>query len=65
MAIKFGLEQQGHIETIEKMATEWESLGAGIQSISFWERVGIEIGWDAFTACAWYCRYLRKQIKQQ
>jgi hypothetical protein len=57
--MKFGLEQQGHIPTIERMASEW-GKGA-LHSLPFWEKIGKEIGWDGFSACAWYCEYLNKQ----
>ena len=59
MSIKFGLEQQGHIETIERML---EDLGSNEYS---WKKIGKEIGWCPETACYHYVWYLRTKVKNQ
>lgn len=61
LKIQFGLEQQGHIKTIEKMLTEFGSA----RSEYIWEKIGKEIGWDYKTAAFYYIEYLREQIKKK
>lgn len=57
--VVFGLEQQGHIDVIEKIIKEHGN------SVWVWkEKIAPEIGWDAFTACTYYLDYiLEKQSK--
>jgi len=55
--IKFGLEQQGHIQTIEKMLNEFGSA----KSEYIWEKIGKEIGWCPRTASLYYLEYLRNK----
>ena len=55
--IKFGLEQQNHIETIESILSD---LGSNEYS---WQKIGKEIGWDSNTACYHYVRYLHEKWK--
>jgi hypothetical protein len=57
--IKFGLEQQGHIDTIEKMLDEFGSA----TSEYIWEKIGKEIGWCHKTAAFYYIEYLRSKGK--
>lgn len=57
MNVKFGLEQQGHIQTIERILDEY-----GVNEYA-WNKIGKEIGWDANTACYFYVKYLRKKSK--
>lgn len=57
--IKFGLEQQGHISTIEKIIDE-----LGFINEHTWEEIGKEIGWCPQTACYHYMRYLRKELNE-
>lgn len=70
--IKFGLEQQGHIETIEKELKRWNDnfekeypkSGANMAySVHVWESIGKKIGWHPFTAALHYFEYL--ESKQQ
>ena len=56
MKISFGLEQQGHIPTIERML---EELGNNEHA---WDRIGKEIWWCPKTACYHYIDYLRKKL---
>lgn len=56
LKIQFGLEQQGHIATIEKMLEEFGSA----TSEHIWEKIGKAIGWDGKTAAFYYIEYLRK-----
>lgn len=51
--IKFGLEQQGHIETIEKTLDE---LGSNDYS---WKKIGELIGWCPNAARDYYIVYLQ------
>ena len=53
--LKFGLEQQNHIETIGKILND---LGSNEYS---WEKIGKEIGWCPKTACFHYITYLREK----
>lgn len=55
LTVQFGLEQQGHIPTIEKMLDEFGSA----RSEYVWQRIGQAIGWDYKTAAFWYIEYLR------
>lgn len=61
LKITFGLEQQGHIPTIEKMLDEFGSA----RSEYVWEKIGKEIGWCHKTAAFWYCEYLRGKLKSK
>ena len=50
--VRFGLAQQGHITTIERMLAEGKT----------WEDIGREIGWCPKTAedhYEWYLDYVR------
>jgi hypothetical protein len=47
--VKFGLRQQGHVPTVERM------LAAG----ATWPEIGRAIGWDGKAAQEWYERYER------
>jgi hypothetical protein len=49
--VLFGLQQQGHLPTIEKM------LGAG----ESWDAIGKAIGWDPATASDWYNKALQEE----
>ena len=57
--IVFGLEQQGHIPTIERILDEF-----GSSSEYVWEKIGKEIGWCPQTAAYYYIDYLRKKRKE-
>jgi hypothetical protein len=57
LKITFGLEQQGHIETIERILDEFGSNQYA------WEKIGKEISWDSNTAAFHYIKYLRKEEK--
>ena len=57
--VRFGLEQQGHISTIEAMLEEF-----GNHEDS-WKRIGEKIGWEYKTAMCWYIGYLKDEIKKQ
>lgn len=59
LKIQFGLEQQGHIPTIEKMLDDFGTAS----SAYIWGKIGKEIGWEPLTAALHYCEYLRKQRK--
>lgn len=56
MTVKFGLEQQGHISTIEKIL---DDLGSCDYS---WSKIAKEIGWETNAARDSYINYLRKKI---
>lgn len=56
--VKFGLEQQGHIPTIEKMLLDW-----GRSDYYIWQKIGKEIGWCPLTACSWYLEYVRRHYR--
>ena len=47
----FGLEQQGHIKTIERMLDQHRT----------WGEINKAIGWAGDAACKEYIRYIRKQ----
>lgn len=49
--IAFGLEAQGHIETIERLLTKWG------KNYHAWIDIGAAIGWDPLTACINYREY--------
>lgn len=53
--VRIGLEQQGHIPTVEKMLAEGKS----------WQEIGDAIGWDGATAKQWYGFYLERKAKEQ
>lgn len=59
LKVQFGLEQQGHIPTIEKMLTEFGSA----RSEYIWRKIGKEIGWEYTTAAFHYIEYLREKAK--
>jgi len=52
LIIKFGLEKQGHIPTIERLLNETGS------NEYTWQKIGKEIGWCHTTAAYWYISYL-------
>lgn len=54
--VSFGLERQGHIETIERILNQ---LGSNEYA---WEKIGKEIGWCANTAAHHYIKYLQNKI---
>ncbi len=56
LKMSFGLEQQGHISTIEKII---DDLGCNEYA---WEKIGKEIGWCPNTASHHYIKYLREKI---
>ncbi len=58
LTIAVGLQQQGHIPTIEKILDEMGSTTLA------WERIGKEINWVPQAACRDYVDYLREQIKK-
>lgn len=70
LGVRFGLEAQGHIPTIERMIAEYSSAneinvdGVDLSHSSFlWNKIAKEIGWDKETAMLHYISYLRnKQI---
>ena len=51
--VKFGLEQQGHISTIEEMLDRHCS----------WDEINKAIGWAGDAANKSYIRHLRKKVK--
>ncbi len=67
--IKFGLEQQGHIETIESELKRWNSIGLkGDYPKSdmkyckqVWDDIGKKIGWCPLSAALHYFEYLDKK----
>jgi len=59
LVVVFGLEQQGHIKTIEDML---EKFG---HSYRTWEEIGKKINWCPLTAASWYVRYLTKKLEEQ
>jgi hypothetical protein len=58
LKIAFGLEQQGHIPTIERILAD---LGSNEYA---WDKIGKEIGWCPKTACYHYVKYLQDKLKQ-
>lgn len=65
MAVKFGLEAQGHIPTIEAELKRWsEDAGTDMAyNIHVWEAIGKKIGWHPFSAALAYFEFLNKQKK--
>ena len=59
LKVLFGLEQQGHIATIEKILNEFGSA----TSEYVWEKIGKEIGWCPNAAARRYIEYLRDTRK--
>jgi hypothetical protein len=57
LKVQFGLEQQGHIPTIEKMLAEFGSA----RSEYIWKKIGKAIGWEYTTAAFYYIEYLRRK----
>ncbi len=51
--IQFGLEQQGHIPTVERMLAEGKT----------WNEIGDAIGWHGPTAAKFYDMYLKRTKK--
>ena len=49
--IQFGLEQQGHIPTVERMLAEGKT----------WDEIGDAIGWHGPTAEKFYDMYLKRK----
>lgn len=67
--VMFGLVQQGHIPTIERIIDKWnksfkEQFPNEPEKVDHkyskhvWEEIGKEIGWCPFTACLYYFEYL-------
>jgi len=56
----FGLEAQGHIDTIERILNEHNWSNDWI-----WSLIGKEIGWAPSTACAFYVTHLRDQLSKE
>ena len=56
LTIKFGLEQQGHIEAIENIL---DDLGSNDYS---WDKIAKEIGWCSKAARNHYINYLKEQV---
>jgi len=54
LKVKFGLEQQGHLELIESKFERYPELRYSTQ---IWNDIGKEIGWCPLTACLWYFKY--------
>lgn len=52
--VKFGLEQQGHLELIESKFKNYPDFRYSHQ---IWQDIGKEIGWDALTAALWYFQF--------
>jgi len=55
--VKFGLQAQGHIQTILTMLQQYGNGRLG------WSRIGEAISWDAHTACRHFLSYLLKQVQ--
>lgn len=61
--VLFGLEQQGHIQTIEDIL---ERFGPGMEySKEVWEIIGEKIGWCPFTAALSYFKYMAERDQQE
>lgn len=60
--IAFGLEAQGHIETIEKQMKGWKSSDPKL-SRYFWEYISKKIGWCPLSASLNYFKYLENKRK--
>jgi hypothetical protein len=56
LTIKFGLEQQGHIETIEEIL---DDFGSNDYS---WQKIADKIGWCKNAARDHYIEYLRESV---
>lgn len=63
--IQFGLNQQGHIETIERILNKWNDFTEDSEyktnmmySIHVWDEIGKEIGWHPLSAALKYFEYL-------
>ena len=67
--IAFGLVAQGHIQTIEKMISEYSENneqnkeGIDLSHSSFlWDKIAKTIGWHKETAMLHYISYLRRKV---
>lgn len=57
--VKFGLEAQGHIPTVEKMLDMYGSTRYA------WNEIGKKIGWCEVSARDGYIRYLMRQKQKR
>lgn len=63
LTIKFGLEAQGHIPTIEAELARWNDNEFGVDMTynrDVWVGIGKKIGWEAFSAALAYFEYRNK-----
>lgn len=58
--ISFGLEQQGHIKTIEDYLAKWDNPNM-LYNTQVWNDIGKKIGWCPLTAALYYFRYLENK----
>ncbi len=70
LKVKFGLEAQGHIETIECILDKWNNVNDGhdidmTYSTHVWNDIGKEIGWCPLTACLSYFKYKSNRANAQ
>ncbi len=64
--IAFGLEAQGHIQTIEQVLIYWNDNKYNVDmtySKCVWDQIGKKIGWCPFTAALAYFKY-KEQLNQ-
>lgn len=54
LKVKFGLEQQGHLELIESKFKKYPDFK---YNQMIWTDIGEEIGWDSLTAALWYFQF--------
>lgn len=69
--VVFGLEQQGHIPTIEAIIKRWNDSYKDqfpdekpinmMYSKHVWDEIGRKIGWCSFTAALYYFEYLSEK----
>jgi hypothetical protein len=60
LKVVFGLEQQGHIQHIQKRLNDF-----GGWSYHAWREIGKEIGWEPLTAACHYHQYLSERNNYQ
>lgn len=57
-----GLEQQGHIQTVEQMLDEWFPRISDKNKFQVWDDIGSKIGWIGYAVCQDYIRYLKRNL---
>ena len=62
--VKFGLEAQGHIGTVEEKLKTWYPRCSDENKFQVWREIGDDIGWIDYAVCQSYIDYLRRNSKK-